>query len=143
MTPCDEVRLTINQHRDINRSSSTMASVLAHPLFRTTSLEQGIHTMPGMMAGGESDRYHGTTHDAHSSSLLPPAPMFLRDISRSSSSSTQGFGNMLFPQPNFHTRTASLSAGRAEEYRIQQQNRSALPGLTALASLATAKEQMR
>lgn len=93
-------------------------------------------------------QYHGPTNDTRLPSPLPPNPLFLKDISRSSSSSTQGSASMLFQQqqqqPNFHTRSASLSAGRAEEYNRQQQQRAVLPGLTALASLASTKEpQMR
>lgn len=132
-----------------------MASALAHPLFRTSSLDQGMHSASSGIAEGDIAHYHGSNSDHRIPSPLPlpPGPIFLKDISRSSSASTQSSVNMLFQQPQYHTRTASLSAGRAEEYnrqhlqhhhQQQQQSRSTLPGLTTLASLATTREpQMR
>lgn len=128
-----------------------MASALAHPLFRTSSLEQGMHSA-GSLGEGDIGQYHGpiSDHRIPSPLPLPQGPMFLKDLSRSSSASTQSSSNM-FQQPQFHTRMASLSAGRVEEYNRQQhqphqhhQSRSTLPGLTTLASLATTREpQMR
>lgn len=128
-----------------------MASALAHPLFRTSSLEQGMHSAAGL-GEGDIGQYHGSNSDHRIPSPLPlpPGPMFLKDLSRSSSASTQNSSNM-FQQPQFHTRMASLSAGRVDEYNRQQhhqhqhhQSRSTLPGLTTLASLATTREpQMR
>lgn len=131
-----------------------MASALLNPLFRTSSLDQGMHSASSGIAEGDIAHYHGTNADQRIPSPLPlpPGPMFLKDSSRSSSASTQSSVNLLFQQPQFHTRTASLSAGRAEEYNRQnlqhhhqqQQSRSTLPGLTTLASLATTREpQMR
>lgn len=124
-----------------------MASALAHPLFRTSSLEQGMHSASGL-GEGDIGQYHGPSPDPRIPSPLPlpPGPMFLKDISRSSSASTQSSTNM-FQQPQFHARMASLGAGRVDEYNRQhqhqhqhQQNRSTLPGLTTLASLATTRE---
>lgn len=123
-----------------------MASALAHSLFRAPSLDQGMHTNASGLREGDIGQYHGSTNQARMPSPLPAGPMFLKDLSRSSSASTQApSNNMLYQQPNFHTRTASLSAGRAEEYhRQQQQERASLPGLTTLASIASTQEpQMR
>lgn len=129
----------INNSRIITvQLDTTMASALAHPIFRTSSIEQGLH-VNGIT--DEATHYHGSA-DHRLPSSLPPAPMFLKDISRSSSGSTQGSIGMVY-QPNFHTRSASLSQGRVEEYNRQQQhqqNRGMLPGLSTLASLASTKE---
>lgn len=118
-----------------------MASALAHPLFRTSNLDQGLHTSTNGISDGDISQYHNPMPDPRLPSPLPPGPIFLKDLSRTSSASTQSSQSMIFQQPNFHTRSASLSQARAEEYnRQQQQQRSALPGLSALASLASTKE---
>lgn len=136
-----------------------MASALAHPLFRTSSLDQGLHTPGSSVAEGDIAQYHGPSPDPRLPSPLPlpPGPVFLKDVSRSSSASTQSSTSMLFPQPQFHTQTASHSVGRTEEYNgpslhqhphqqqhhhhhHHQQSRSSLPGLTTLASLATTRD---
>ena len=121
-----------------------MASTLAHTLFRAPSIDQAMHPSAGGMSQNDLGHYHNSTVDPRMPSPLPPGPMFLKDMSRSSSASTQSSGNGIFRLPNVHTRTASLSAGKAEEYQRQQQNRAPLPGLTTLASIASTQvPQMR
>lgn len=120
-----------------------MASALAHPLFRTSSIDHGIHSAVNGIPDNDLNQYHNAASNARIPSPLPSGPMFLKDVSRSSSGSTQSAGSMghLLFQPNFHTRSASLSAGRVEEYNRQQLGRAALPGLNTLASLAGTRDQ--
>ena len=126
------------QSRIVSFSTQSMATAI---IYRTSSIEHGLH----LNTGDSAIPFQNSTHNPRLPSPLPPAPAFLKDISRTSSNSTQGSNSVMFTQPNFHTRSASLSVGKAEEYRQQQQQQQhqqaiGLPGLTALASVASTKE---
>lgn len=124
-----------------------MASAVAHPLFRTPSIDAGTpHSVNGLAAGEFVRQYHASLPPRLPSPLPPGGhPSFLKDMSRSgSATSTQSSSSLMYQQPNFHTRSASLSQGRVEEYNRQQQDRGFLPGLSTLASLASSeKPQLR
>lgn len=72
-------------------------------------------------------------------SPIPPSAAYGKDISRPSSTALPHASSFLFNQPQFHTRSASLSLGRG----YHSEPRPALPGLSSLTSLAGAGPPMR
>ena len=110
--------------------TANTASAVAPPLFRASPIDPTYRPPSTPLNESRLEEYR--IHRSHSP--LPPTAVYGKDISRPSSTTLPSSSSLYLSQPQFHTRSASLSLGRG----YHSEPRPALPGLSALASLGGA-----
>lgn len=118
-----------------SRTVSKTASAVAPPLFRASPIDPTYRPPSTPLSETRLEEYstgrRDHLRDLRGLSPLPSAP-YGKDISRPSSTHPPNTNSLFLSQPQFHTRSASLSLGRG----YHSEPRPALPGLSSLTSLA-------
>ena len=122
-----------------SQTTLNTASALAPPLFRANTLDPTWRPPSTPLSETRLGGYSNLRGDHQRSiSPLPPSAVHGNDISRPASTNLPYTNSHFFNQQQFHARRASFYVGR--EYHSEP--RFALPGLSALTSLAAAAQPL-
>ncbi len=121
-------------------TTTITASALAPLLYRASPIDPVLRTSS---AQPDLENYHNTTPSIHienrRTSPYPAPATFARDISRPSSTSTQSSNIALLRHHEYNPEQKPLNGAHHSHTSLSQHNHNlSLPGLSALASLASA-----
>lgn len=117
----------------VSQPSPSTASAVAPPLFRASPIDPTYRPPSTPLKEPGLEEYSTRRREGERPhSPLPQSAYYGKDISRPSSTTLPSSSHLFLHEPQFHTRSASLSLGRG----YHSEPRPNLPGLSSLTSLA-------